>query len=160
PRCARLLAGEDRARGLRVRLEALDLPAAGRGEGLPEVDQGLRLVDVSAPDRDEDAEDGAEDESADGQPPPRRHPVPGRAQVDLALRVGVHTASLRPNLAHGAGNLAATHSQWPRSPSASSVGGAHPSSARALATSARVRRTSPPAAPCRSIASSRPATRS
>src|SRR4029079_7751363 len=159
-RLGRCLAAEDLAHGLRVRLEALDLPAAGRGEGLPQVDQGLRLVDVSAPDRDEDAEDRAEDQPSHGQPPASGDPVPGRAQVDLALRVGVHAASLRPNLAHGAGNLAATHSQWARSPSASSVVGAHPSSARAFATSARVRRTSPTAAPCRSIASSRPATRS
>ena len=150
------LAADDLAHGLRVRLQALDLAAAARGERLAEVEQRLGAEDVAAADRDEDAEDGADDEAADRQPPASRDARPGRPQVDLALGVEID-ARLSADVAHRAATLAATHSHWARSPSASVVVGPQPSSRSARVTSARVRRTSPAAAPWRSTTSGAPA---
>ena len=67
----RRLGADDLADRPRVRREALDLPAAERREGLAEVDDRLRAPDVAAREREGDAEDGADDEPADRQPPAR-----------------------------------------------------------------------------------------
>ena len=70
-------------------------PPPGGRERLAEVDERLRAVDVAAPDRDEHAEDRAEDQSADREPPAGGDARPGRLEVDLALGVRVDAALSR-----------------------------------------------------------------
>ena len=111
------LGADDLAHRLRVRLQADDLAAAAGRERLAEVDERLRLVDVTAAERDERAEDGPDDEAPDRQPPACHDPPPRRAEVDLSLRVGVDGVPAA-GLAHRAATLPAAHSHCACSPSA------------------------------------------
>ena len=86
---------DDPVHGLRVRREALDLPAARGRERLAEVEQRRGAEDIAAADRDEHSEHGPDDEAGDRQPPARRDPRPGRAKVDLPLGVGIGRSASR-----------------------------------------------------------------
>ena len=62
--------------------------------GWPEVEERRGAEDVAAADGREHAEDGADHETGDRQPPARRDPRPDRAEVDLALGVGIGLRSV------------------------------------------------------------------
>ena len=82
---------DDQRDRARVRAEAVDEHAAGRGR-LPERDQRRRLVVRPAAKGVEDADDRADDEPGDGQPPQRDDRTAPAGEVDLALFVacGAH----------------------------------------------------------------------
>ncbi len=72
----------DRAR---VRREALDLPAAERGERLAEVDDGLRAPHRASGEREHETDDRADEEASDRKPPALLDALPGRCEIDLLL---------------------------------------------------------------------------
>src|SRR5919201_1300817 len=72
-----------------VRGEALDLPRAGWVQRLAEADRGLRLVDLTAAEREEIAEDDPNDEDGDGEPPTHEQRVPVAPELELLLGVDV-----------------------------------------------------------------------
>ncbi len=79
------LGTDDLPDGTRVRRQALDLPTAERGERLAEVDDGLRAPHRAAREREHEADDGADEKAADGQPPAPLDALPGRGEIDLLL---------------------------------------------------------------------------
>ena len=89
PSAARSPSGRSRetARGF-VR-KALHRRAAVRRERLAHRDERLRLVDLAAAEREPEADHGPEHEPEHRQPPARGDALPDRAEVDLALGVGI-----------------------------------------------------------------------
>src|SRR4029077_1865599 len=73
----------------RVRLQRLDLAAALRREGLAHVEQGVRIEHRAAAARGDDAEESADHEPGDHEPPTCLDPLPGGPQVDFALSVEI-----------------------------------------------------------------------
>src|SRR5712691_174128 len=115
----RKLRADDLADRARVRRETLDLAAARRRERLAQVEQSLRPPRLPPADRDEDTDHGSDDDARDREPPAVGEPRPERAEIDLALCIGI--GSEGAYLAHRAATLATAHSHWARKPSSSSV---------------------------------------
>src|SRR5919198_1017175 len=160
----RRLGGDDLPHRARVRLHARQDPAADR-ERRPQADDGLRAVRAPAAEGDQVADDRAEDEAEERQPPACRHRGPVAAEVDLVFgELGRDWSGAPPRGfaldAHPAATLAEAQDQCSRNPSSSRTRGAQPRSARIRDTSAEVRRTSPAAGGPWRTSSSRPEIRS
>src|SRR6185312_15912706 len=107
----------DRAR---IGAEARDHDAAGRHR-LAERDQRGGLVVAGTAGGVRDADDGAEDEPGDGQPPVADDGPAPACKIDLALLEAVGAGGR-----HAEPTLADAHSHWARTPSSSETRGSPP----------------------------------
>src|SRR5206468_1031349 len=124
-----------------VCLRPLEQRAAGNTVGRTEVDRRARIPHLLAAERDEVADQRADEEPDEQEPPARGDRTPVPAEVDLLL--GLEVGDPR---GQGAATLTEAHSHWARKPSSSEVVARQPRSSSIRFASADVRRTSPAAA--------------
>ena len=109
---------------VRVRREALERVRPVRAERRAHVDGRLGPIDVLAAEREQVADDDADDEPEHGQPPARDERVEVAAEVDLPLGVEIRLGrrsrgghASPGSLATGSGTSSANGSSVPSSPS-------------------------------------------
>ena len=98
------LRANDLADRPRVRCEALDLTPTERGERLTEVDDRLGAPHGASREGESEADDGADEDTADRQPPPHFQALPGRREIDFLLVLQLRS---RPTVRHAAATLSA-----------------------------------------------------
>src|SRR5205085_11375068 len=118
----------------------LEEDTAHRAVRRAEVHSRARLPDLLAAQRDQIADERADDQSQERQPPVRDDRAPVAPEIDLLLGVGVRRACTQ-----GAATLTEAHSHWACKPSANAVSARQPRSCSMRRVSAAVRRTSPAA---------------